>query len=1004
MGWYSSSWTRRKKLTIPAASVVGGGTLTDFALPVLGLGSDADIKASAHGTGRDLVFTAADGTTKLAHDLIPKQQWLSQRGAAIWYTWPWAVHSASANKTWFCISQGTGTTASDCAIGEYNHATGAYTRTVLLANASYDDHNNPSVCRRSTDSKLVAVYTQHNDTVIRQKVSTNANDSTAWGAETTLDPFPGSPSAYSFASIMELEALGLLVMFVRVGQHQWAYGYSSNSGTPSWTWVNFQDSTFDGTRYKLYWRFKKTGSGRIDIAGCLDPVTYTTASGNNGSMTVYHAYFDGGWKKTDGTVMSSGHPSSPFVKANFTAVYAGSASDNLWVEDVDVDASGKPRISFPRYPSSVKSDQRLMISSWSGSAWSTQDLGLTGGGVSPGGGGAIGEYTGCTSFVCGNAADVYVGVEVSGKYEIQLWRESGGTYAKADDITTGSDENQFRPGTVYGAVSGKPQVMWMAGQYPNFSTYRTGLRVYPACGSYYQAAVVKTDISGATDTDIYVYYGNASAAPQLDPANAYNSNYLSVLRRSRWIDKADPWKVYDHKGVQSLVTTNDLATEPTQFETNFGEAWSFGSTKTSTTMAGMRLTGLNLQALAGCTLQFLARATFASGSPQTLMSSATGSADGADVLFRWNTSSPNTTGYIHGNVSSPIGSSPYNSGVAPTTNTTHWQAMVFDGSAHTLKSRTDTTEGTFASGFADSTAKNTATKTMYYGIYSIGGNPLYGYMTEVRISNVARTKAWTDTESAAMSTGIVTFGAEESPLSLSVTSGAYVISGSGVVLSIVAPLIATSGTYSITGNNVALSTSVVLSALTGSYAYTGSDVGLTASRQLAVTAGSYAITGNVAGLNAARLLTATPGAYSISGNSVILTYNTVGSYTLNVTAGSYAITGNDVALVASRALAVTPGAYAITGNDVVLTYGVMHTLNVTPGSYEITGYSAMLAKASTLQALAGAYAYTGRNVVLTYSGLADGALDAVSLLSIVTPNVQLLAVLSQSVRLDSPIP
>jgi len=240
--------------------------------------------------------------------------------------------------------------------------------------------------------------------------------------------------------------------------------------------------------------------------------------------------------------------------------------------------------------------------------------------------------------------------------------------------------------------------------------------------------------------------------------------------------------------------------------------------------------------------------------------------------------------------------------------------------------------------------------------------------------------------------------------SLQVTPGSYSITGNDVSLIAARSVQVTSGTYAITGNDVGLAAGVVLSALTGSYAYTGSDVGLTASRQLAVTAGSYSITGNVAGLNAARLLTATPGAYSISGNSVILTYNTVGSYTLNVTAGSYAITGNDVALAVSRILAVTPGAYAITGSDVVLTYGVMHTLNVTPGAYAITGYSAMLAKASTLQALAGAYAYTGRNVVLTYSGLADGVVDEVLLLSRITPEVQLLAELTQSVVLQSTVP
>lgn len=297
--------------------------------------------------------------------------------------------------------------------------------------------------------------------------------------------------------------------------------------------------------------------------------------------------------------------------------------------------------------------------------------------------------------------------------------------------------------------------------------------------------------------------------------------------------------------------------------------------------------------------------------------------------------------------------------------------------------------------------ENTTNGTHDYRIKSTSALKDAGTSTGAPSTDIVGT---TRPQGGSYDVGVWEFAAGGGGYSLTVTAGGYTTSGNNVVLTAARVVQALAGSYAITGNNATLSSSVLLSALAGSYAYTGSDVGLTASRQLAVTAGSYAITGNVAGLNAARLLTATPGAYSISGNSVILTYNTVGSYALNVTAGSYSITGNDVALTAGRTLAVTPGAYAITGSDVVLTYGVMHTLNVTPGAYAITGYSAMLAKASTLQALAGAYAYTGRNVVLTYSGLADGVVDEVLLLSRITPEVQLLAELTQSVVLQSRIP
>lgn len=756
MAWYNSAWRFRKKLTIPAASVTGSGALTAFPLTVV-LGSDSDVVAGAHRTGKDILFTSSDGTTKIPHDLIPKQQWLSRRGATIWFTWPQACHSTSANKTWFGLLQGTGASGSDGSIGEYDHTSGAYTRTIVY-NPSKDDHNNPSIICRSTDGKLVTAYCAHNDSVIRWRLSTNANDSTAWGTEQTADPFTGL-GGYSYASVMELPSLNLLIMFVRAGQSKWGYAYSSNSGTPSWTWVNFQDTTFDASRIKLYWRWKVTGAGRLDIAGCLDPFSYTNALGTAGAFTVFHAYFDGDWHKTDGTTMSTGHPSSPFVKADFTAVYASGASDNAWVEDVDVDASGKPRISFPVYPGAVATDQRLYVASWSGSAWSTQNLGLSGTGPEPT---TSDVYTGCTSFVCGNAADLYVGWMASGVYEIQLWRESGGTYAKVDDITSGSDEHQFRPCTVYGAAAGKPAVMWMAGNYASFSTYETGLRCYPAMGSYYHTAIVKADISGAADTDIYLYYGNTSnVAPQIDAANAYNSSYVSVLRQSRWLDKADPFKVYDHKGVQSNVAIADLCLEPTQLEGPYGEGWSHSNTKTATACAGFRMSGLNLASVGAATWQATVRATFASGSPQGIMGSDTAQ-NGADILYRINASSPNVTAYAIGQNNAVLGGSPFNAGITPTTNTWQHHSLVFDGTAKTLKARVASTEGTLATGFGSATLDDGATKTMYYGLSGPATNPLYGYETEIRISNVALSKDWTDTEDDAAGAGIVTFGAAES--------------------------------------------------------------------------------------------------------------------------------------------------------------------------------------------------------------------------------------------------
>jgi hypothetical protein len=65
--WYHSggTWTNRKMIAIDHTKVAGTVALTNF--PVLLSLRDDDLRNLA--TGGDILFTAADGTTKLAHEL-----------------------------------------------------------------------------------------------------------------------------------------------------------------------------------------------------------------------------------------------------------------------------------------------------------------------------------------------------------------------------------------------------------------------------------------------------------------------------------------------------------------------------------------------------------------------------------------------------------------------------------------------------------------------------------------------------------------------------------------------------------------------------------------------------------------------------------------------------------------------------------------------------------------------------------------------------------------------
>ena len=65
--WYSGNWKYRKSITIDHTKVAGD--LTYF--PVLiSLSSDSDLASNALSTGYDILFTSADGITKLNHERV----------------------------------------------------------------------------------------------------------------------------------------------------------------------------------------------------------------------------------------------------------------------------------------------------------------------------------------------------------------------------------------------------------------------------------------------------------------------------------------------------------------------------------------------------------------------------------------------------------------------------------------------------------------------------------------------------------------------------------------------------------------------------------------------------------------------------------------------------------------------------------------------------------------------------------------------------------------------
>jgi hypothetical protein len=493
MAWHNPSWTYRKKFTIDAAQV--DADLTDF--PVYVSLKDADILAAARADMRDVLFTAADGSTKLSHELVKRSR--VGIGAWTWYNDPRAIYHNG--KTYIGAIDGSG----NLYVGQYTHSSGALAWNTLTATLEADDHDNPALIVRPSDSKLVAFYSKHNalgDTTLRYKISTNAEDASAWGTEQTIDY--GSRVSYANPVILEDDSNACYVINrVLSGASPWYYARTtdySTWGTP----VKFWDpTTADASSYV---KLAKNGSGRIDFfATNTHPVL--------GATSLYHFYcaWDSGssalkWYNSAGTEQTL-----PMTEAKATLIYDGTTNSG-WNHQIAIDGDGNPRVLFQKTVSTSPYDHRLMFSRWNGSAWTAPVEILT---LGPGVYNPENYYTGNSCFDGNDVSKIYVGVYVSSTWEMQEWTtaDNGATWSKSRDITTGSastllNRNPYSPI----GHDGHFACLWCSGSYGSFTSFNMDIHCDPPIA--HEAHVKVPSISGTTDTDIYCYYGNAAATAQ----------------------------------------------------------------------------------------------------------------------------------------------------------------------------------------------------------------------------------------------------------------------------------------------------------------------------------------------------------------------------------------------------------------------------------------------------------------------------------------------------------
>lgn len=730
MAWLTG-WNYRKQFTLDAP---------DGQRVWLNLGDDTDIRA--HGSfldGRDIRAVAADETTVLDYELVPDGQFMGVAQGWTWFNGPESIRANGITHV------GAISTRGDIVVSSYNNSSKAFTQTILTAAVEANDHSNPSLCYRS-DGKLLVGYTKvsTSELYVRFKISSSADNTTAWGSEIQATITGASKVAYCNLERLSGEGTGSgrIYCFLRDSDRYLTHIYSDDDGA---TWTGGQrvwDSGASTPARRPYLRCYGNGSNRVDWLFTFDHPGAATPN-----YKVYHVYYDGTWRNSNGDAITENDDGStaitlPFSAADLDAsslVYDGTAAtETAWIWDV-VQASGTPHILYSRFPSNDTTNHDYYYAKFSGGAWSSVKLADAGTYLYSG----EPYYSGGMCFEDDDPAAIYLSLSVSSIYEISRWTTSNGgaNWSKTLDITSGSTYHNFRPNCPRGFTSGdRITCLWVgSGPYTSYADYETAIRIYPGIrGRAHGLWCLPPANSSATKT-VYVYYGKADATDAQDAATLW-SGYTFVIHGPSLND----WRKFldsTGNGWHCNTTTNTANTTPIwRYDHPLPH---FSHNLAAGTPERHRIykddgTNLNFAGATELCLEAWLRWTNIDSARQCFFCPADWDTSKAELLFRINPASSNALeGYVIREANTQYGGTLGSLTVSE--NAWHYVAMLFDADKsdnYDVYGRVDKTEDRYGTTGSAAAIDATASNRFEFGRQHTSTNPNYfrGYGSELRLT------------------------------------------------------------------------------------------------------------------------------------------------------------------------------------------------------------------------------------------------------------------------------
>lgn len=385
---------------------------------------------AAGGTGGFALPTPVEATITSS----PEGGWQGlTESSAYWYN----------GKTYFGYVDSSG----NVKINTYSDGGVLGTAFTLHAALQVDWHVSPAVLVRS-DGRIFVAYSAHSGGAMYVRLSTNAEDISAWGSETNIDSQLGG---FQYTYPILFESGGTIHLFYRDD------GPGGNGEPSKWSY----SMSTDGATWAAETIFYNQGTVNtymaVDYDGTRFDFAVTDGSADSENASVYHFYRVGSsYYKSDGTLISASLPLTP---SSLTLVHSGASGGARYPASI-AGNHGAPVITWPEF--TAGNEDWYYASSTSAGVWTAHNV------VSDGASGAA-WVEGGFALDHGDATTAWLSRSVSGHYQVFRYRtgDGGATFTSVQISASASDD--FYP--FVPRNRGRLVALWLRGTASSSTSY-----------------------------------------------------------------------------------------------------------------------------------------------------------------------------------------------------------------------------------------------------------------------------------------------------------------------------------------------------------------------------------------------------------------------------------------------------------------------------------------------------------------------------------------------------